>query len=375
VPDVPFESSEPLTLGIEEEFMLLETADGVTFAPRARDLLEGELRTIASPGGWIKPELLLGSIEVATAPNRDLLQLDVDLRALRDAVVARARDADAVVAGIGMHPDLIATDELVTPTEAHQSIASLHERIGTLGDQVTHGIHVHVGMPSLDDAVRVMDALAGCVPLFVALTANSPVVRGQRAPWKSARSEVQRRMLWAGPTPRLAGIDEYRTIHALHQLENSGEQRFLWDVAPVPELGTVEVRSFDSHADAAVALGMAALVQAIASHVLVGGELPRASESLERHNRWSAMEFGVRARFLVAGRDSPVDAANLVRDLVELVAPHAQALGNAPWLSVIDDLLTTPPVEAGIAAFESGGVRALLAGSLLSGSEPGHDGA
>jgi carboxylate-amine ligase len=373
VPDVPFESSEPLTLGIEEEFLLLESDDGATVAPRAQALLDGELRTIASPGGWIKPELLLGSIEVATAPNRDLLQLDVDLRALRDAVVERAAAAGAVVAGIGMHPDLVATDELVTPTEAHRAIASLHERIGTLGDQVTHGIHVHVGMPSLDDAVRVMDALAGCVPLFVALTANSPVVRGRRAPWKSARSEVQRRMLWAGPTPRIAGIDEYRTIHALHQLENSGDQRFLWDVAPVPQLGTVEVRSFDAHADPAVALGMAALVQAIAAHVLEGGALARPIESLERHNRWSAMEFGVRARFLVAGRDSPVDAADLVHELVELVAPRAQELRNDPWLAIIDDLLAAPPVEAGIAAFESGGVRALLEGSLLSGAAPDRD--
>ena len=180
-------------------------------------------------------------------------------------------------------------------------------------------------------------------------------------------------MLWAGPTPRLAGIEEYRTIHALHQLENSGDQRFLWDVAPVPQLGTVEVRSFDAHADPAVALGMAALVQAIAAHVLDGGELPRPSESLERHNRWSAMEFGVRARFLVAGRDSPVDAVDLVRELVELVAPRAQELRNDLWLAVIDDLLAAPPVEAGIAAFDSGGVRALLEASLLSGSGPGHD--
>lgn len=359
-PDIAFATSEPLTIGIEEEFLLVESGDLATVAPRAGELLDSDWRTIASPGGWLKAELLRCSIELATAPNASLAQVDVDLRALRDAIAERAAAANVAAIGIGLHPDLRVDDDLVTPTDAHRAIADLHTRVGTLADQSTHGIHVHVGMPSLDDAVRVTDALAACAPVFVALSANSPIDQARRAPWRTARSEIQRRMLWAGPTPRCANPADYRAVHALHQLENPGDQRFLWEVAPVPALGTVEVRSFDSTHDPRVPIAMAALVQGIAALVLDGGEITRPAESIERHNRWSAMEFGTRARFLVAGHDAPVDVADVIRELVDRVRPHAEELGSAPALDVIDDLLATPRADALIEAFESGGVPALL---------------
>ncbi len=368
MPELHFEHSEPLTLGIEEEFVLVDAADGVTPAPRANELLDGEYQTIASPGGWMKAELLRMSIELTTAANADLLQLDVDLRALRDELFTRADALGIQVCGIGMHPMLVADASIITPSEAHGAIADLHARVGTLGDQVTHGIHVHVGQPSLADAIRTMDALAGCVPLFIACTANSPIARGKRSPWRSARSEVLRRMLWAGPAPRFRDVDEYRAVHALHQMENSGDQRFLWEVAPVPALGTVEVRSFDASPDADVALAMATLVQAISALVLDGQQLERQNESLERHNRWSAMEFGSRARFLVVGRDEPMDVAILMRELVERVRPYARDLGNEAWLDPIDALLDDPPVDRVVDAFETGGAAAALAACRVASS-------
>lgn len=360
-----FASSDPLTLGIEEEFLVVEAGDGVTPASRADALLDGGWDTVASPGGWFKAELLRSSVELATAPSDRLVQLDVDLRALREELVVRAEAAGLAIVALGMHPSHEARLEEVTPSEAHEGIAQLHARVGTLGDQVTHGIHVHVGVPDLDAAVRVMQALAAHVATFIAATANSPVVGGERSTWRSARSEVQRRMLWAGPTPRFSSTQEYVQVHALHQLENTGDQRFLWEVAPVPALGTVEVRTFDVHGDPRVALGMAALVQGIAAHVLDGGVVERQNESLERHNRWSAMEFGARARFLVPGHDTPVDAPEVIRAAVELARPYARGLGNEEWLEVFEELVEAPPVEAAIEAFETGGVAALMSHARL----------
>jgi carboxylate-amine ligase len=360
VPDVAFAESEALTLGIEEELLLVEPGAGTAFVARADELLGGGWSTVASPGGWFKAELLRGSVELNTAPSSSLAQLDVDLRALRAELLDRASQLDLRLAAIGMHPDARVDELLVTPTDAHRTIAALHERVGSLPQQVTHGIHVHVGMPNLDDAVRVMEALAGQAPLLIALSAHAPVVDGARSPWRSARVELLRRIPWAGTTPRFTGRAEYARVHALHQLENVGEQRFLWEVAPVPALGTVEVRSFDSQPDPALTLAYAALVQGIAAHVLAGGQLPRANGSLERHNRWSATEFGTRARFLVDGRDEPVDVADLVRDLLALVRPHLRDLGNEAWLGPLEAVLLAPPVDAAVAAFDAGGVAALL---------------
>ncbi|MCW2962203.1 MAG: Enzymatic protein of unknown function [Thermoleophilia bacterium] len=361
-----FETSEPLTLGIEEELFLLPAERELTgMVPRADEVLNGDFQTIAVPGGWLKPELLRSTVELATATASGLPQLDVDLHALRDELVARADAVGLRVATMGMHPLHKVTESSITPTSSHRATAELFDRVGTLRDQVTHGIHVHVGMPNLRDAVLAMDAIAAQVPLIIALTANSPIVCGERAPWMSARAELLRAMQWGGPPPRFDSAQEYESVHALHQLESGGEQRFLWEVAPVPALGTIELRSADANADPAVALGIAALVQAIAARSLDGLTPARAHASLERHNRWSATEFGPRARFLVPGRDAPVDAAELARDLIAQLRPWAQALGTEPWFEVFERLLLEPPAQAAIEAYEAGGVAAVLDAATL----------
>lgn len=128
----------------------------------------------------------------------------------------------------------------------------------------------------------------------------------------------------------------------------------------------MEVRSFDSQPDGALTLGLAALVQALAAYVLDGGDVDRPGESVERHNRWSAMEYATRGRFLVPGRDAPVDVTELVHDAVELARPYARALGSEPWLDVIEPAVAEHRALSAIAAFEAGGVRGLLEHCVLS---------
>ncbi|MCW2956945.1 MAG: carboxylate--amine ligase, partial [Thermoleophilia bacterium] len=232
-----FAQSDALTLGIEEEFFLLDASVGATgIVPRADEILNGAFQTIAVPGGWLKSELLRGTVEVNTAPSASLDQLDVDLRAVRDELARRAVDVGLRAAALGSHPHHKVVRGDVSPTEAHESIADLFDRVGQLPDQSTHGIHVHVGMPDLEAAVGAMDAIAALVPLVIAVTANSPIDRGQVSPWQSVRAERLRVMQWAGPPPRVADAREYDQVRALHQLENTVDQRFLWEVAPVHAL-------------------------------------------------------------------------------------------------------------------------------------------
>ena len=325
----------------------------------------------AAPGGWIKPELVRCSVEIATAASADHRQLAVDLRALRGELTTRANAAGMSLVALGAHPDLQVTSDEVSPTDAHQGIAALHESAGTLAEQVTHGIHVHVGMPSLAEAVAATDALAAVVPMLIAVTANSAYLNGMRSPWRSARAEHQRRLIWGGPPPRFADVTDYEITHLAHQLESSGPQRFLWEVAPVCALGTVEVRAADANADSRVALGVAAFVQAVAARSLEGGSPPRANESLERHNRWSAMSFGARARFLLPRADTPVDVAHVIAAELESLRPYARELGGEPSLAIFEELLAIAPSEMSIVAFERGGVEAVISAAALAGRAPG----
>jgi carboxylate-amine ligase len=369
--EVQFAESAPLTVGVEEELLLVERR-GVAPACVADRVLGGSWDTIAVPGGWLKSELLRCTVEATTAASDDLEQLHVDLEAVRAEVVARAGAAGARAIGVGLHPDLVVEDPLVTPSPAHRRIAALYERVGALEVQSTHGIHVHVGMPSLADAVRVTSALAGLVPLFIACSAWSPVERGEPSSWRSARSEHRRCTPWAGPTPQLAGANEYVAIHRLHQLESASPQRFVWDVAPVPALGTVEVRAFDAQPDARMTIAYAALVQGIAAHVLDGGaRIVRPHGSIERHNRWSATQYGMAARFLVPGRDEPIGAIHVLAEVLDVAADALGPLGGAAWLAPLQALVEADgahPSDALLDAFEAGGVDALPEVALVSSS-------
>lgn len=373
--EIEFAESAPLTVGIEEEFLLLDGVDAATtdVALRAASFLDGEYQVVAVPGGWLKPELLQCSIELATAPSAELLQVDVDLRALREELVRRAGANDCRVVALGLHPDLQVTRDIVWQNEERQEGALLYERVGDLVDQATHGIHVHVGVPDLESAVHVAQAIAAQVPMLIALTANSPLYRGGRAPFQSMRSEVMRTTLWGGPTPDLRSMAEYREAFLLHQGNNAdGPQRYKWDAAPVHELGTVELRMVDSCARPEVALGVAAFCQATAARALDLGAPQRMNASLELHNRWSAMEFGSSARFLVPGRAHPVDLVDVMGEAMAAIGPYADELGTGEWLAVFDDLLAENPAQRALRAFEAGGLPALLAESTLRGDATDH---
>src|SRR4051794_10302655 len=94
---VAFEAAAPMTLGVEEELMVLdpETFD---LAPRARavlERLEGDAR--------FKPELPAAQLEIAPAPTATVGDAMRALARAR-AVLAAAAEGIALLAGAGAHP-------------------------------------------------------------------------------------------------------------------------------------------------------------------------------------------------------------------------------------------------------------------------------
>lgn len=362
-----FTNSEPLTLGVEEEFLVLDAAT-LELAPRADELLDGGWENLDLPGGWLKPEMLRCSVEIATAASRDLAQLDVDLRALRDQAMERAAAAGCVLAGIGMHPDLrLRDDELVVPTEVFGKVADLLQRVGLFETQTVHGIHVHVGVPSLADAVAVTDALASHVPLLIACTANSPVSDGRVARWRSARAELMRYLPWGGITPHGLTLDSFVEAERLHTLEQAEDRhRFVWDVAPVSRLGTVELRMLDSNPDPRTPIAVAAFVQAVTAHVLAGGTVERVPDAVERRNRWSVNEHGPRGQLLKPGVDTLEPVADALVRVLEELRPVIDELGTAGELAWLHSLLTDQvPSQAVLDGFAADGVTGALRACVL----------
>src|SRR5258705_1465858 len=92
-----FDAAEPLTVGIEEELMLLdpETHDLAPLAPQVLERL--------GPDERFKLELPAAQLEIALPPARSVADLSSQLAAARRDAAAAA-DGVALLAGAGLHP-------------------------------------------------------------------------------------------------------------------------------------------------------------------------------------------------------------------------------------------------------------------------------
>ena len=109
-----FDAAEPLTVGIEEELMLLDpaTLDLAPVAPRVLERLGGDER--------FKLELPASQLEIALPPARTVPELATQLAAARRDAAAAA-DGIALLAGAGLHPFAEAEGEM-NPGERFEQI-------------------------------------------------------------------------------------------------------------------------------------------------------------------------------------------------------------------------------------------------------------
>src|SRR5262249_4473249 len=96
-----FGKGDPYRLGVEDEYMLLDstTFDLVQHIDTVLAAVEGsELESI------VRPELMQSVLEISTPVCRNVQDVDHQLRKLRTAVTEIAREKDMRVGSAGAHP-------------------------------------------------------------------------------------------------------------------------------------------------------------------------------------------------------------------------------------------------------------------------------
>ena len=112
--DHKFGSGDPYTLGVEEEYMLL---DGETF-----DLVQHIDTVLAAAVGHeleprINPELMQSTLEIATPICRNAGDVDTWLRKLRSYVCELGREKGLRVGSSGTHPFSLFERQRITARE------------------------------------------------------------------------------------------------------------------------------------------------------------------------------------------------------------------------------------------------------------------
>lgn len=324
------------TIGVEEELMLLRPSDHSLAQCGDRVLA----RLPVDLAEHTCPETHAAVIELTTGIHGEVAGATSEIAGLRSRM---ACELDA----LGLRAACAGTYPLAGASETRVSGAARYKAVATSMRSLAHreptmALHVHIGVPDPEEAIRLLNGIRDVVPLLLALSANSPFSHGRDSGFASTRTAIFNAFPRTGTARRFAGYSDY--VAAVDPLIASGaisDPSFLWwDMRLQPALGTVEVRVMDAQSTVAESAPLIALVQSLARLVLESQPQQRGIEpEVLAENSFLAARDGLDARLIDPERRRLVPVRALAGDLIASCRPHAAALGCAVELDQIQRLV------------------------------------
>jgi glutamate---cysteine ligase / carboxylate-amine ligase len=340
--DHAFGKSEAYTLGVEEEYMLLDgqSFDLVQHIDTVLNAISGhELET------QINAELMQSVLEIATPVCRTPADVDRELRKLRAYVADVAAKDKLRVGSAGTHPFSLFERQRITARDRYRHLVDQLQYVARR--ELIFGLHIHVAVDDPEKAIQVVNGLLGHLSSLLALSASSPFWRGEPTGLSSSRQMVFAAFPRSGPPPRFRDYADYAEV--VGQLEKTGciadYTHIWWDIRLHPRLGTIEIRVCDAVTRVEDAVALAAFCQALVKRYCEqyesDQEIPSYHRILTTENKWLAARYGLEAPVmdLATGRRNRVPVAQLVRRTLREIEPHARDLGSERELEGIRDIL------------------------------------
>ncbi len=325
---LPAVQEPPFTVGIEEEYLLVD--------PGTRDLIRE-----APPGllaacqarleGQVTPEFLQSQIEVGTLPCQSIQEARDDLARLRRTVCEVAAEHGVAMIAASSHPFATWGDQHTTPRERYRVLArDLQEVARRL---LICGMHVHVGIDDPALTVDLMGQATYFLPHLLALSTSSPFWEGHDTGLMSYRIAVWDELPRTGIPEPFDSHTEYlrhvETMVGAELLEDA--TKIWWDVRPSARFPTLEMRITDVCTRLEDAVTLAALYRCWLRMLwrlrCENQRWRRYSAMLISENRWLAQRYGIDKGLVDFAKGRVVPFAQLLDDILALVAEDADALG------------------------------------------------
>lgn len=327
--------------GIEEEFFVV---DKTTHAIE-RHAHEGFVsRAMQYTDGAVSPELLQSQIEVQTPICYDQQEARHHLNRLRQALARAADEFGLAVIASGTHATADWVEQLQTPKRRYDRVT---EELQILAPRnLICGMHVHVSLPDDDLRIDVMRRSLPFLPLFLALSCSSPFWRGMKTGFASYRMTSNDEMPRSGTPPLFEDWYEYKSyIDAMCGARIIKDPTYIWwTIRPSHNYPTLELRAPDICTSVDDALAIAALyrclVRALVEDETVNIGISAADRALAEENQWRVQRFGLEAALVDPfGAPIAVPVTEVVRRLVDDLAPHAAALGCTADIAHVEHIL------------------------------------
>ncbi len=325
-----FEEGTDFTVGLEEEFQLLDPLD--------LGLVQSfeEMRDAAAEdpvlSDSINGELISSEIEIRSGRGENLGEAIAAQRDRRRQLFALADGRGVRLGATGTHPWADYREQHIIETEHYQRVEEGLKYVAWRNN--TFSLHVHVGITGADRAVQVCDRLRAVAPLLLAISANSPFLDGRESGLHSARTQI-----FTKSFPRCGIPDEFRTWAAFQDyinfLQATGSiieyTQVWWSLRPHFAFGTVEVRICDAQSTAVESEGLASLIVACvaqAARDIDAGVPARSAPRREiEENFWRAIRYGLDGRLIDLERREEYPAAEALERLLQWSAPVREELG------------------------------------------------
>jgi carboxylate-amine ligase len=319
-----FESSRDFTVGLEEEFALLD--------PRSLDLANAFERVEAAAlqddvlRDSVAGELISSEIEIRSGKGEDFADAQDRQRERRSRLFGLVADMDLVLGGTGTHPWSPWQEQHIIDTPHYRRVEEGLKYVAWRNN--TFSNHIHVGVRGTDRAVAVCDTLRPILPLLLAASANSASVEGRFSGLHSARTEIFTRMFpRCGVPDHFGGWREYADYVRFLYASNSivEHTQIWWSIRPHFSFGTVELRIMDAQSrgdesTALQALAAACIAQAALDYDAGLHREPLPARMIEE-NMWRAIRYGLDGRMIELPSADEIPARTAVERLLDWTAP------------------------------------------------------
>jgi len=337
----------PLTLGIEEEYQIIDPETRDLHAYISEFLSQDQRRETRLN---LKPEFMQSQVEVGSQVCRNIKEVRREIIRLRRAVCDMADANNVQIAAASTHPFAKWQEQSITEGVRYREL--LDDMQGVARRLLIFGMHVHVGFGSDEESkglmIEVMNQARYFIPHLLALSTSSPFWHGRNTGLKSYRSVIFEAMPRTGIPHSFGSWSEYKNYERmLNRVGAFGKAdraaKIWWDIRPHPIFDTLEFRISDICTLVDEAVCIAALFQAICAKLI---KLRRQNMSWRhyRHmhiteNKWRAVRYGIHGEMIDFGLEESVPFHFLMEELLELLDDVVDDLGSRKEVEYVRTML------------------------------------
>jgi carboxylate-amine ligase len=334
-----FAGNDYPTVGVEQEFHLVDSVTG-ELVPCVDQVLENIDERMRDSLCY---ELFHSVLEYKSAVCRTIDELRDDVISARRKLAQACEQVGVRLVAAGSHPFSDWHRQKVINNEHYQWVA--HECMYSAWRMIAFGLHVHVGMQSVESAMYAMYEMRRWVYPLLALSANSPYFEGRATGMASTRTILFGCMPRTLMPPEFENFAELETYY--EQLLTTGDVEapgdLWWSIRPQPPLGTVELRVLDLPTDVRRLAALAAITQAALAiyqdRFNSGTEPSRLNPAYIQQNRWKAIRHGLDGKIIDPLTGEILEMREQVERLLDMVNPKAKELGSLSHIDFAREML------------------------------------